>query len=116
MPFYFGIPVCIEEAFRIFGLNIQMVENNLINKYNEKKSKYDCEKIKVSLCELIIYINKYLKKYFVEIKIYTTDKGQCIIGYEVEESTDLWNKFINVDDFIVLILNLKKKSQKKWSY
>ena len=113
MPCYLGIPVCIEEAFRIFGLNIQMIENDIINKYNEKKSKYDCDKTTVSLWELIISINKYFKTYFIEIKIFTTDKGQCIIGYEVEEPTDLWNKFINVDDFIVLILNLKKKFAKE---
>jgi len=100
MPYYLGIPLCIEEAFRIFGLNIQIVGNDIINKYNEKKSKYDCDKTKVSLWELIISINKYFKTYFIEIKIFTTDKCQYIIGYEVEEPTDLGNKFINVDEII----------------
>ena len=51
----------------------------------------------------------HLKDASVNIKIFNTDKGQYIIGYELKEVSDLWNKFINMDELIILILKLKKQ-------
>ena len=38
-----------------------------------------------------------------------TDKGQYILGLEVKEVKDLWEKFVNVDKALVLILEQKIK-------
>jgi hypothetical protein len=43
-----------------------------------------------------------------ELEFYSTDKGQYILGLEVKESRDLWDKFISVDDALILILQKKK--------
>ena len=44
-------------------------------------------------------MNKYLKMN-TTIQIFLTDKGQYIIGYEIEEPSNVWSKFINIDNFI----------------
>ena len=51
----------------------------------------------------------HFKDASVNIKIFNTDKGQYIIGYELTEVSDVWNKFINMEEFIILILKLKKQ-------
>lgn len=40
---------------------------------------------------------------------YYTDKGQYILGLEVKEVADLWEKFVNIDKALVLILEQKIK-------
>ena len=37
------------------------------------------------------------------------DKGQHIIGYEIEEPSDVWNKFITAKELFSIIGNLQKK-------
>lgn len=101
MPVYFGIPVSCKEAFRIFGLDIESVKNRLIER-GIKKSW-------ISDCYFIEDLNKHLETYPVKIQVYSTDKGQNIIGYEVEEPSNVWSKFINVDDFVTLLIQLKVK-------
>jgi len=46
-----------------------------------------------------------------ELEFHSTDKGQYIIGLEVIEARDLWDKFISVDDALVLILQKKKQAK-----
>jgi len=43
-----------------------------------------------------------------ELELYSTDKGQFILGLEIKEARDLWDNFIQVDDAIILILQKKK--------
>ena len=43
----------------------------------------------------------------VKIRIGGTDKGQCIIGYEIEEPSVFSKNFINVDEFIIKLINLR---------
>ena len=43
-----------------------------------------------------------------ELEFYSTDKGQYIIGLEIKEIRDLWDKFTPVDDALILILQKKK--------
>jgi hypothetical protein len=43
-----------------------------------------------------------------ELELFSTDKGQFILGLEVKESSDLWYKFTSVDDTLILILQKKK--------
>ena len=105
MYIYFGIPVNIYEIFRIFGLDLQAVTN----------------------CSLVGYVDKYFKMKFTEknleqnkksyifsknieeIQVFKVDYDQYIIGYKINEYTDVFSKFINVDDYIALILELKKR-------
>jgi hypothetical protein len=46
-----------------------------------------------------------------ELEFYSTDKGQYIIGLEVKEIRDLWDKFTPVDDALILILQKKKQTK-----
>ena len=46
-----------------------------------------------------------------ELEFYSTDKGQYIIGLEVKEIRDLWDKFTSVDDALILILQKKKQAK-----
>jgi len=46
-----------------------------------------------------------------ELEFYSTDKGQYIIGLEIKEIRDLWDKFTPVDDALVLILQKKKQAK-----
>lgn len=46
-----------------------------------------------------------------DLEFYSTDKGQFIIGLEVKEIGDLWDKFTPVDDALILILQKKKQAK-----
>jgi hypothetical protein len=103
MTLYFGIPVCLREAFRIFRQDIEFVEQKCLNKLNIKKdTNYYIDNI------LLNEINEYLKTN-TTIQVFPTDKGQYIIGYEIEEPSNVWSKFINVDNFVIKVMNLKNK-------
>jgi hypothetical protein len=101
MTVYFGLPVRYDEAIRIFGLNLETIMNYIKTHYEHTGTYYNPF--------IIEYLNMHLKDASVNIKIFNTDKGQYIIGYELKEVSDLWNKFINMDEFIILILKLKKQ-------
>jgi hypothetical protein len=101
MTVYFGLPVKYDEAIRIFGLNLELIMNYIKTHYQYTGTYYNPF--------IIEYLNMHLKNASVNIKIFTTDKGQYIIGYELKEVSDIWNKFINMDEFIILILKLKKQ-------
>lgn len=104
MTTYFGIPVCIKEVLRIFRQDIETVEQNILNKLNKKKDDY------YYIDNIILNeMNEYLGTYSTGIRIFPTDKGQYIVGYEIKEPSNVWNKFINVDNFVILIMNLKNK-------
>lgn len=104
MTTYFGIPVCIREVLRILRKDIETVEQNILNKLNKKKDDY------YYIDDIILKeMNNYLKTSSTDIKIFPTDKGQYIFGYEIKEPSNVWNKFINVDNFVILIMNLKNK-------
>lgn len=44
-----------------------------------------------------------------DLEFFLTDKGQYILGLEVNECRDLWDKFTSVDDSLILILQKKKQ-------
>lgn len=100
---FFGIPVTLEEAYRIFGVEIENVKQEIVLKH-----KCDIQKhhhlIYAYLCE---YMFMYLGKKKVRINVLPTDKGQHVIGYKIEEDISPWNRFKNVDDFIVFLDDLK---------
>jgi hypothetical protein len=54
-------------------------------------------------------VEKYLKKINSDLNIFSTDKGQCIFGYKIECVEDVWDNFVDVDNFIVILKDLKIK-------
>jgi len=100
MPLYFGLPVCCDEAYCIFGLDLEYYIDKVIEEKNIKREQ-------VHYYYLIEYVRVYLKKNNTKIKIHSTDKGQYIIGYEIKEVSDISNSFINADEFVDLLVNLK---------
>ena len=100
---FFGIPVTLDEAYRIFGINIENVKEEIILKY-----KYNSGVYYVIQAHLNEYIYTYLRKKAVKLNVISTDKGQYVIGYRIEEDISPWNRFKNVDDFIALLVDLKK--------
>jgi hypothetical protein len=87
---YIGYPVCLKEAYRIFGQTIGLEGNRFI----------DYEKL-----------SKYLKPFGLDI--YDTSKGQYIVGLKIDEFGNMWDKFTNVDDSIILLLKYKKEFKDK---
>jgi len=43
------------------------------------------------------------------LDLYSTDKGQYILGLRVKEVSDLWDTFVSVDDALILIQQQKKR-------
>jgi hypothetical protein len=43
------------------------------------------------------------------LQLHSTDKGQNILGLEVEGVSDLWTTFVSVDEAMIRILQTKKK-------
>ena len=43
------------------------------------------------------------------LQLHSTDKGQNILGLEVEGVADLWTTFVSVDEAMIRILQTKKK-------
>ena len=95
MPLYFGIPVLVEEAIRILNLDFEEITKEV------KKKEYH------SYFTYVDIANNYLKKKLSKIQINVLDKGQCVVGFIIEEPSDVWTKFINVDELILKLLNLK---------
>ena len=88
MSLYFGIPVTCKEAYRLFNLD-----------YKETNCSYDYEQIDK--------INIFFTNEKMNMRLFCTDKGQCIIGYKIKEVRIFEIKFINVDQFIIKLTNLK---------
>jgi hypothetical protein len=107
MTVYFGLPLTCDEAVRILGLNINTIINDI-------KIKHECVGNYRDIHD--IHITEELNEYFrvsTKIRIFYTDKGQCIIGYEIEELSDLWKKIINADEFVIKIVTLKTQFTKE---
>jgi hypothetical protein len=109
MALYIGLPVCYEEAFRIFGINIEDSNEIIMQKFNVK------DKNKIYYYHYIVYLERFLEDKNSEIKIYSTDKGQFIIGYCIQDNSDVWDKFVNIDETIINLLQLKSKFMKEMS-
>jgi hypothetical protein len=62
MTVYFGFPVSYHEAYRIFKQSL------------ETKDYHYCS-------DILNKLNKYLSEKNVEMRLFTTDKYQFIIGY-----------------------------------
>jgi len=97
MSLYFGLPITTREAFRIFEVDIENTINEIL-----KRKKWRREQIMD--CHLIPILNDYFQGRHMNLQMFTNDKGRCVLGYSIKHN---WDDYINVDQFIILLCNLK---------
>ena len=90
----------MSQSIRILSLDLEEITKEVI------QQKYYCDYTFVDIA------NNYLKKISI-IQIYYLDKGLCVCGFIIEEPYDVWKKFINVDELVIKLLNLKLLFQKE---
>jgi hypothetical protein len=99
MPLYFGFPVTCQQAFRLFSLDFEQVKCNIMQKHNLTENMY-------MDCYFVDYANNFLNDKNVEISVFYTDKGQCIIGYKIENLSVFERKFVKVSEFTDMLEKL----------
>ena len=92
MPLYFGFPVTCQEAFRLFGLDFEQTKCEIMQKYKLTENRY-------MECHFVDYANNFLQGKNVEMRVFYTDKGQCIVGYKIENTSVFERKFVKVSEF-----------------
>jgi hypothetical protein len=97
---YLGLPVTCPEAFRIFGIDTELAFDEVVKENNWKRDR-------LSDSHIVPVLNDFFIENSTTIRIYPTDKGQYILGYEMKEASNVWNRLINMDEFIILLINLK---------
>lgn len=102
MPLYFGLPVSINEAFRIVGINIEGLLNEIV-----KEKEWDRRIIEDG--HLVYVLNSHLTLHEVTLEIFSNYKGHCIIGYEIQEIAIATGNSMNVDEFILLLTAFKAR-------
>jgi hypothetical protein len=102
MPVYFGLPVTCQEAYRIFGIDLEMVKRDLIERKNINQRF-------MNVWYFADELNKHFEQCDKKIRLFSTDKGQFVLGYEIAEVSDVWNKFINMDELVILLAKLKSQ-------
>jgi hypothetical protein len=92
MPLYFGFPVTCQEAFRLLSLDFEQTKTDIMQKHMLTENMY-------MDCYFVDYANHVLKSKNVEMRVFYTDKGQCIVGYKIENATVFEKKFVKVSEF-----------------
>jgi hypothetical protein len=100
MPVYLGLPVRCHEAFRLFGLDFVLIRDLIMQKQNLSKNNYYMD------CYFIDALNNFFTNSGMQFRVFYTDKGQCIVGYEIEQHS---YNFRDVDEYIALLSDLKTK-------
>jgi hypothetical protein len=99
MPLYFGLPVTYQEAFRLFGLDFEQAKCEIMEKYKLRENNY-------MECHFVDYANNFFKEKNMEIRAFYTDKGQCIVGYKIENTSVFERKFVKASDFMNILEKL----------
>jgi len=86
---YIGFPVSYKTTATILGF------------------PYDGDEMDEHFITIIKQVDEHLAKY--DLKLHRYDKNVCILGYYVQEFWVCTDKFVQVDDALVVILNYKKK-------
>lgn len=60
-------------------------------------------------CYFVDYANDFFKGENMEMRVFYTDKGQCIVGYKIENTSVFERKFIKADEFTNLLNKLRKR-------
>ena len=100
MPLYFGLPLTCQESFRLFNLDFEETKQNIMKKNNLVESSY-------MDCYFIDFLNNFFISEEMKMRVFYTDKGQCIIGYKIDEVSNFNKKFTNADQLIIQLTNLK---------
>lgn len=99
MPLYFGFPVTSQEAFRLCNLDYEQAKCEIMQKYKLSENRFmDCHSLE--------YMNNFFQGKNVAMRLFYTDKGQCIIGYKIENVSVFTRKFVKVSEFTVMLNDL----------
>jgi len=99
MPVYLGLPLRCDESFRLFGFDLQTIKNSIMSKHNLSEHQY-------MDCYFVEHLNNFFKDVKMDMRVFYTDKGQCIVGYEINQDP---YKFNDVDEYIHMLSELKTK-------
>ena len=99
MPLYFGFPVTCQEAFRLLSLDFEQTKCDIMQKHNLTENMY-------MDCHFVDYANNFLKGKNVGIRVFYTDKGQCIVGYKIENLSVFEKKFVKVSELTKMLEKL----------
>ena len=99
MPIYFGFPVACQEAFRLFSLDFEQAKCDIIQKYNLRENMH-------MDCYFVDYANNFFKEKNLKMRVFYTDKGQCIVGYKIENTSVFERKFVKVSEFTDMLEKL----------
>jgi hypothetical protein len=83
---YFGIPLTIKEAFRLFDIEYNDSSKNYYESYDK--------------------LNDFFKNNQMKMRLHYLDKGQCVLGYHFTLSP-LNRIFYNVNDVIIKLTDYK---------
>jgi len=99
MPIYFGFPVTCQEAFRLCNLDYEQAKCDIMQKYKLSENRFmDCHSLE--------YMNNFFRGKNVVMRLFYTDKGQCIIGYKIENVSVFTRKFVKVSEFTDMLNDL----------
>jgi hypothetical protein len=101
MPIYFGFPVTFQEAFRLFSLDFVNTKVDIMQKHKLTEYMY-------MDCHFVDYVNNFFKRQNMEMRLFYTDKGQCIVGYKIENISVFERKFVKVSEFTNMLDNLRQ--------
>jgi hypothetical protein len=93
MPLYFGFPVTCKDAFRLFSLDFEQAKCEIMEKYKLNENMY-------MDYYFVDYANNFFKGKNMEMRVFYTDKGQCIVGYKIENASVFERKFVKVSEFM----------------
>jgi hypothetical protein len=98
MPVYFGLPLNLDEVIRILNIS-----DLIYNKF--ETSPYPIKDYQINSFKYE-QINKYVKS-CTKLNLFSTDKGQYILGYKIKQIDDVWNNFTTADKLIEILNQLK---------
>jgi hypothetical protein len=87
MTLYFGFPVTCQEAFRLFNLDFEQVKCDIMQKYSLTENMY-------MDCYFVDYANEFFAGKKLDMRVFYTDKGQCIVGYELKSLSVFEKNFV----------------------
>jgi hypothetical protein len=99
MPLYFGFPVTCAEVFRLLSLDFEQVKRDIMQKQGLTENMY-------MDCYFVDYANNLLKGKNVDMRVFYTDKGQCIVGHKIDNLSVFEKKFVKVSEFTNIIEKL----------
>ena len=106
MPLYFGFPVTCREAFRLIGLNFEQAKHDIKQMY-----EYELTENMFMNYHFAYYANNFFKGKNLDMRLFCTDKGQCILGYNMDYTSVFKKKFVKFSEFTDI---LEGESMKFW--